>query len=172
MKRRTAKTTAIAGVGVLAASAMVVALQVPAPAAFPTTNTIVAAEGVAAEVAAEEARIAAEEEARQAWANTMYGIGPSAYTGEYYDPAYEATRQCIVNKESTGNYSVVSSNGMYHGAYQFMQSTSDAAARAMGREDLVGVPASQWNRAEQDEAFYTMWNHGAGRSHWPTAAGC
>jgi hypothetical protein len=171
MNRRTTKTTALAGVGVLAASAMVVALQLPAPAAFPTTNTMVA-DGVTEHVAAEEARIAAEEEARQAWANTMSGIGPSAYTGAYYDPAYEATRQCIVNKESTGNYAVVSSNGMYHGAYQFMQSTSDAAARAMGRPDLVGVPASQWNRAEQDEAFYTMWNHGAGRSHWPTAAGC
>jgi hypothetical protein len=178
MKHTTARTSAIASVGVLAAATLVVALQAPAPAAFPTTNMIVS-EGVTEHIAAEEARIAAEEarkaaeEAeRQAWANTMSGIGPSAYTGQFYDPGYEATRQCIVNKESTGNYAVVSSNGMYHGAYQFMLGTSDNAARAMGRADLVGVPASQWNRAEQDEAFYTTWNHGAGRGHWPTAAGC
>ena len=171
MQQTTARTSAIASVGVLAAATLVVALQGPAPAAFPMTNMIVA-EGVHEHIAAEEARIAAEEAERQAWANTMTGIGPSAYTGQYFDPAYEATRQCIVNKESTGNYAVVSSNGMYHGAYQFMLGTSDNAARAMGRADLVGLPASQWNRAEQDEAFYTTWNHGAGRGHWPTAAGC
>ena len=42
----------------------------------------------------------------------------------------------------------------------------------MGRSDLVGVPPETWNRYEQDMAFWVMWDHGAGRSHWPTAAGC
>ncbi len=102
----------------------------------------------------------------------MSGIGPSAYTGEYYDPAYEATRQCIVNKESGGNYAIVSGNGMYHGAYQFSQATANSAAVKMGRPDLVGVPPEQWNRYEQDMAFWVTWNHGAGRGNWPTAAGC
>ena len=162
----------VIGVMVVLASALILAVTAGAQAQmYPTTNAMVA-QSVTEEIAAEQARLEAEEAARLAWENDMSGIGPSAYTGDFHSPGYEATRQCIVNKESTGNYAVVSSNGMYHGAYQFMQSTSDAAARAMGREDLVGVPASQWNRAEQDEAFYTMWNHGAGRSHWPTAAGC
>ena len=96
----------------------------------------------------------------------------TSYFNRVYDRGYESTRQCIVNKESGGNYSVVSSNGMWHGAYQFTVETSTAAAQRMGRSDLVGVPASQWAPADQDAAFWTIWNHGAGRGNWPTAAGC
>ena len=135
-----------------------------------------AAEAEAARLAAEAARIAAEEEAaRQAAANRPtndYGIADSAYTGSYYNASSESTRKCIVRKESGGNYGIVSSNGSYHGAYQFSRSTGDVAAQRMGRADLVGTPASRWTRAEQDQAFWTMWNHGAGRGHWPTANGC
>jgi hypothetical protein len=99
------------------------------------------------------------------------GIQDSAYTGAYYNPAFEATRKCIVKKESGGNYGVVGA-GRYHGAYQFAIGTGNSAATKMGRPDLVGVPASKWTRAEQDEAFWVTWNHGAGRGHWPTARGC
>jgi len=141
------------------------------PAMNMTQNAMVATE-VGDFVAAEEARVEAEEAAKLAWENDMSGIGPSAYTGEYYDPAYESTRQCIVGKESTGNYAVVSGNGLYHGAYQFHQNTANTAAVKMGRPDLVGVPPEQWNRYEQDMAFWVTWDHGAGRGHWPTAAGC
>lgn len=150
---------------------------------------------------AEEARLAAEaeaarqaeaarnaEEARKAAANKPAsssnsggssrpttndsGIAGSAYTGPYFDAGSEGTRKCIVKKESGGNYGIVSSNGMYHGAYQFSRSTGDNAARKMGRADLVGTPVSQWSRAEQDQAFWTTWNHGAGSGNWPTARGC
>lgn len=100
------------------------------------------------------------------------GISTSAYTGPYYNPAYEATRQCIVRRESGGNYGIVSSNGLYFGAYQFSRSTGDATARMMGRPDLVGRTVNTWTRAEQDEAFWTLWNNGAGRGHWGTAPGC
>ena len=150
-----------------------------------------AAEAEAARIAAEEeARRQAEEQARrqaeqQARAQQQSnagsssapptsdtGIVTSAYTGPYFNAAYEGTRQCIVRKESGGNYGIVSSNGSYHGAYQFSRSTGDVAAQRMGRADLVGTPASRWTRAEQDQAFWTMWNHGAGRGHWPTASGC
>ena len=125
--------------------------------------------------AREEAqRLAAEEEAAQAAQSSASSSssGSSAYGGSYYNAAYEGTRQCIVSKESGGNYSIVSSNGLWHGAYQFTQGTSDAAARQMGRGDLVGTPASQWAPADQDQAFWTIWNNGAGRGNWPTAAGC
>ena len=138
-----------------------------------------AAEAEAARIAAEQeaARIAAEQEAarKAAAANRPtndHGIAGSAYTGSYYSASSESTRKCIVRKESGGNYGIVSSNGMYHGAYQFSRSTGDVAAQRMGRGDLVGTPASRWTRAEQDQAFWTMWNHGAGRGHWPTASGC
>ena len=135
-----------------------------------------AAEAEAARLAAEAARIAAEEEAaRKAAANRPtndYGIADSAYTGSYYSASSESTRKCIVRKESGGNYGIVSSNGSYHGAYQFSRSTGDVAAQRMGRADLVGTPASRWTRAEQDQAFWTIWNHGAGRHNWPTANGC
>ena len=101
-----------------------------------------------------------------------YGIAASTYTGAYYNAGYENTRKCIVRKESGGNYGIVSSNGLYHGAYQFSRSTGDATARMMGRGDLVGTPVSSWSRYDQDTAFWTLWNNGAGRGHWPTAAGC
>lgn len=146
-----------------------------------------AAEAAAAEAAAKaeaEAKAKAEAEAK-AKAQTSAkpsrpsgstsndrGIADSAYTGSYYNAAHEATRKCIVRKESGGNYGIVSSNGMYHGAYQFSRSTGDATARKMGRSDLVGTPVSKWSRAEQDQAFWTLWNHGAGRGNWPTARGC
>ena len=120
--------------------------------------------------------MAAEEEAAQAaqssTSSSSSSSGSSAYGGSYYNAAYEGTRQCIVSKESGGNYSIVSSNGLWHGAYQFTQGTSDAAAQQMGRGDLVGTPASQWAPADQDQAFWTIWNNGAGRGNWPTAAGC
>ncbi len=118
------------------------------------------------------ARAAAERSAVSAGPTSDSGIATSAYTGQYFDAGSDGTRQCIVGKESGGNYGIVSSTGMYHGAYQFMQGTSDAAAQRMGRSDLVGVPASRWSRHDQDEAFWTIWNHGAGRGNWPTAYGC
>ena len=202
MNRSTARTTAIAGIGVVVASSLALTLSANgAPAQYPTTNTMVA-EGVSEHIAAEEARIAAEEarkaeearlaeEARQAEAALQaeqaraaaaapapssptndYGIAGSAYTGAYYNPAYESTRKCIVKKESGGNYGIVSSNGLYHGAYQFSRPTGDATAQKMGRSDLVGTPVSSWSRHDQDQAFWTLWNNGAGRGNWPTAAGC
>jgi murein L,D-transpeptidase YcbB/YkuD len=196
MKRSAARTTAIAGIGVVVASSLALTLSANgAPAQYPTTSTMVA-EGVSEHIAAEEARIAAEEarlaeEARQAEAARQaeqaraaaaapapssptndYGIADSAYTGAYYNPAYESTRKCIVKKESGGNYGIVSSNGLYHGAYQFSRPTGDATAQKMGRPDLVGTPVSSWSRYDQDQAFWTLWNNGAGRGNWPTAAGC
>ena len=136
-----------------------------------------AAAAKAREAAAAQAR---REAARQPTANAApaprptvdSGIAPSTYTGPMYNAAYEGTRTCIVRKESGGNYGIVSSNGAYHGAYQFSRSTADAVAARMGRGDLVGTPASRWSRAEQDMAFWTLWNNGAGRGNWPTARGC
>ena len=130
----------------------------------------IAAEAAAAEAAAAEAAEAARRAANQPTNDS--GIENSAYTGSYYNPSFESTRKCIVRKESGGNYGIVSSNGSYHGAYQFSRSTGDTAAQKMGRPDLVGTPASRWSRYEQDQAFWITWNHGGGRGNWPTASGC
>ena len=147
-----------------------------------------AAEAARAEAARQEAvRAEARQEAARAAAaapapasapapsssrTTDYGVGASAYTGPMYNAGFESTRQCIVKKESGGNYGIVSSNGSYHGAYQFSRSTGNAVASRMGRGDLVGTPASSWSRYDQDMAFWTLWNNGAGRGNWPTARGC
>lgn len=45
---------------------------------------------------------------------------------------------CIRNRESHGNYSVMSRGGTYRGAYQYAQSTWNGAAGSAGRGDLVG----------------------------------
>ena len=72
----------------------------------------------------------------------------------------------MVKRESEGHYNVVDPSGTWFGAYQFAMGTSNEAARRMGRRDLVGVPANQWSRSEQDAAFYVIYQGGAGRGHW------
>jgi hypothetical protein len=103
---------------------------------------------------------------------SMTGVRSSAYVGKYYDSRYEATRKCIVRKESGGNYRIASRNGTYKGAYQFNSALAKSTARKMGRSDLVNKPFNQWSRFEQDKAFWTVWNQGRGRGNWPTARGC
>ena len=124
----------------------------------------------AAAAAAEERRRAAE--AAKPKPPTKPAAPAPAPDNSLADQGSDATRRCIMRKESGGNYSIVSKNGTYHGAYQFSRATGDATAKRMGRPDLVGVPVSRWTPAEQDQAFWTLWNHGAGRGNWPTAHGC
>lgn len=66
------------------------------------------------------------------------------------DPALNGFLSCVVQAESGGNYSVVSPNGLYMGAFQFSQPTWNTAARAAGLGLLVGVPPNRTSRAEQD----------------------
>lgn len=181
---------AAAALAVAVAAGSVFATGTPTVAAMPTTGEHVVAAGVTETVARleEEARIRAEEEARaraeaearakaeaaRKRANSSSQSRPSGGSGSTVagNPNWEATRLCIMRKESGGNYRAVSPNGLYHGAYQFSRPTSDATAKRMGRPDLVGIPASQWSPADQDAAFWTLWDNGRGRSHWPTAKGC
>jgi phosphate-selective porin len=103
---------------------------------------------------------------------SMRGVRDSAYVGKYYSKRYERTRKCIVRKESGGNYRIASRSGKYKGAYQFNANLARHTARKMGRPDLARKPFNQWSRFHQDKAFWTVWNHGKGRGHWPTARGC
>lgn len=62
----------------------------------------------------------------------------------------QAFLACIRRRESGGNYQIVSSNGLYHGAYQFLQSSWDSTAAHAGRVDLIGVPPEKASPADQD----------------------
>ncbi len=95
---------------------------------------------------------------------------PAAPTAAPEPPSAEPTaaqwatlRQC----EAWGNYTVVSGNGKYFGAYQFSQGTWDNIARASGRSDLVGVRPSDASPADQDALALSLWRTG-GWASWPS----
>lgn len=56
----------------------------------------------------------------------------------------------LVQCESGGNYAIVSGNGLYRGAYQFLQSSWNGVAERAGRPDLVGVDPAKASPADQD----------------------
>jgi len=84
------------------------------------------------------------------------------------DPQVERARRGILRRESGGNYRAVDPTGTWFGGYQLHLHTSNGVARRMQRPDLVGVPASRWPRADQDAAFYLLYDRGRGRRHWFT----
>ena len=115
----------------------------------------------------------------------MRGIEPSLYKGDFFDPAAEHKRQCIVKRESEGQYDVRGGGGNnYYGAYQMSDALADGATHMMLKEHkrILGVdeakklmkelretPVNQWPRYWQDAAFSTIhnWEHpGSGASHW------
>jgi hypothetical protein len=66
---------------------------------------------------------------------------------------------CIRWRESHDDYAAVSRDGLYHGAYQFLQSTWDSTARAADRPDLIGRDPAIVSPADQDAmavALYEM----------------
>ncbi len=118
-------------------------------------------------------------------ANDPRGYEPSLYTGKWYMPGLEDTRQCIIERESHANYRA--SNGVFHGAYQMSAALGDGAAWMMQREvrkelgdqgvdlmqQLRRTTPNNWSRYWQDRAFWTIWRNGAGRHHWGSGiSGC
>jgi len=115
----------------------------------------------------------------------MRGIEPSLYQGEFFDPASEEVRKCIVKRESEGQYDVRGGGGNnYFGAYQMSDALGDGATHMMLKEhksilgekpakelmaELRQTPVNQWPRYWQDAAFSTVYNWegpGSGASHW------
>jgi DNA gyrase/topoisomerase IV subunit B len=72
---------------------------------------------------------------------------------------------CIRKYESGGNYSAVNSSSGASGAYQFMDATW---------QSVTGLPgkAMNYSPAQQDAAFWKLWNNGAGAHNWVTASMC
>jgi hypothetical protein len=99
---------------------------------------------------------------------------PEADVGSPEPVAYDGAggwAACVRAHESGGDYAVVSSNGLYYGAYQFLRSTWDNAAAVAGRSDLVGIPPNQVAPADQDAIALSLYANGAGASHW-AGTGC
>lgn len=115
----------------------------------------------------------------------MRGIQPNLYTGKFFEPSLETKRQCIVKRESEGQYDVRGGGGNnYFGAYQMSDALADGATWMMLEEHktLLGVepakalmaelrdlPVNQWPRYWQDAAFSTVhnWEYpSSGASHW------
>lgn len=91
---------------------------------------------------------------------------PPASTGIAGPTAEEAAfLACVRRRESGGNYSIVSSNGLYYGAYQFLRSSWDSTAMRAGRPDLVGVPPNLASPADQDAMALFLYRQ-AGKAPW------
>jgi peptidoglycan hydrolase CwlO-like protein len=72
---------------------------------------------------------------------------------------------CTRARESSGDYSVVSADGLYYGAYQFLRSTWDLVAAHAGRNDLIGVPPNRASAYDQDEMAWTLYQW-QGKAPW------
>ncbi|WMI33415.1 hydrolase [Streptomyces phage Kenrey] len=72
---------------------------------------------------------------------------------------------CIRKYESGGNYRALNPSSGASGAYQFMDGTW---------QSVTGLPgkAMNYSPAQQDAAFWKLWNNGRGASHWVTAPKC
>lgn len=91
-------------------------------------------------------------------------VGPEPEVeGEPTAEQWRVLREC----ESGGDYTIVSANGLYHGAYQFFPDTWNGTARQAGRTDLVGVLPSQAAPADQDFLALVLWRD-QGWSPWPS----
>ena len=67
--------------------------------------------------------------------------------------------------DSAGGYAARSGDGLYHGAYQFLQSTWDNTARRSGRFDLVGRDPATVAPADQDQLALNLY-HWQGAGPW------
>lgn len=109
-------------------------------------------------------------------AQDMQGYEPSLYTGKWFDPKWEKTRKCIMDRESNFNYRAANRSSSARGAYQFLDSQWRISLTYMLMpehkhmkkqvKELRTKPIHKWNRYWQDAAFYTVWRHGKGAKHW------
>lgn len=113
--------------------------------------------------------------------------GVSLYQGPKFSARHERQRRCIRDRESSNEYRAVSRTGKYRGAYQFSPALKRGAAWMIQKQlrsthgrtlavqigqQLRATPMNQWHIYWQDRAFWTIWDHGAGRFHWKaTVAG-
>lgn len=93
---------------------------------------------------------------------------PPSVEGDPFDGLSWSDRQfleCVKNRESGGDYTIVNPSSGAGGAYQFLQNTWNNTASHAGRGDLVGLPPQYASAYDQDflAAHLLMWY---GRSPW------
>ncbi len=89
-------------------------------------------------------------------------VPPSGAGANLPDPALNPFLQCVIQRESGGDYSINTGNG-YYGAFQFSQSTWNIAAQDAGLSYLVGVLPSSATKAEQDTVAVALYSLDGGR---------
>ncbi len=89
---------------------------------------------------------------------TSTAPGATGGTANTVDPVLNPFLQCVVQAESGGDYSAVSPDGLYMGAFQFAQPTWNTAALAAGRADLVGIPPNRASKADQDTVAVALYS--------------
>lgn len=110
--------------------------------------------------------VAAEKVRKQREANSK----PRVYKPKVQQPVQNhvapgGIAACIRKYESGGNYRAQNPSSTASGAYQFLDSTWQAVTGLPGR-------AMNYSPAQQDAAFYKLWNNGRGASQWVTAGKC
>lgn len=128
---------------------------------------------VKAYLAGEADRQAKEDQAKKAAAiaaankKPAQNYGGSSGTPIQGTPNDKKFLECTIDHESrnVGMYTAESSNGLWFGAYQFLQSTWDSVARSAGRNELVGVRPSQASPADQDALAIALL-HQQGTQPW------
>lgn len=114
------------------------------------------------------------------------GNGPevkeSQYTGEHFNPRWEAWRKCVVWRESRDNPRAANRTSSARGLYQFLQNNWHISLTHMLMPEhkdrraevkaLRDKPIHHWPRYWQDAAFWTVLNDGAGAKHWAYGSSC
>ncbi|QOI67418.1 hydrolase [Streptomyces phage Beuffert] len=90
---------------------------------------------------------------------------PKVQTPTHNHVAPGGIAACIRKYESGGNYRAQNPSSTASGAYQFLDSTWQAVTGLPGR-------AMNYSPAQQDAAFWKLWNNGRGANQWVTAGMC
>jgi hypothetical protein len=117
-----------------------------------------AAAAAAAVRAAQAKAAAAAARNAQAASTTITSSPPGVATVSTADPTLPPFLQCVLQKESGGNYAAVSPDGTYMGGFQFSQATWNQAAGLAGMPQLVNVPPNQATPAEQDDLAIALYD--------------
>jgi Transglycosylase-like domain len=132
---------------------------------------LVSAQSERRRVADQQAAAAAAAPAPPASAPAPTGDGAAPAPSSNYTPtAGESPHHndpflvCTRARESGGNYQAYNPAG-YYGAYQFSQSTWNAAANHAGRGDLVGIDPRNASEYDQDEMAWTLYQW-QGKAPW------
>ena len=112
----------------------------------------------------------------------LFDSSISLYKGRKYVEEDNKLRFCVRFRESRHAYGANTGTGKYRGAYQASTEMARGMAWMIQKElKATGTPAivaerigkklrankiNNWSIYYQDMAFWLVWNHGEGKSHW------